>query len=238
VEPRGRAEEPISPELALVDPELAPRARAALPDPPWLLPVLAELQEAEKAEPVVVEERAPRRSMASSIPAATLVILLLLALAVLASSLFPSQGPSFVTEPARRAPVPAQTQAASTARATKHSNPHTPAKPLAPPAPRSHTKTVRPKPARKHEAKPRPRTLGKAQRVFRWRRYPRAAYYAFYLQRGGTTIYERRTEGLTAALPAHLRLRPGTYRVFVRPAIPVDAGIILGDAIVQKTIKV
>jgi hypothetical protein len=238
VEPRGVAEEPISPELALVDPELASRARAGLPDPPWLLPVLAKLQEAEKAEPVAVEERAPRRSMASSIPAAVLVILLLLGLAVLASSLFPSEGPSFVTEPARRAAVPAQTQAASTPRPKKHSNARSPAKPLVPPARSSRTTTVRPKPARKHAAKPRPRTLGKAQRVFSWRRYPRAAYYEFYLQRGDTTIYEARTEELTATLPARLKLRPGTYHVFVRPAIPVDAGIILGDAIVQKTIRV
>jgi hypothetical protein len=238
VEPRGVAEQPISPELALVDPELARSARAALPDPPWLLPVLAELQEAEKAEPVVVEEHGPRRSVASSIPAAALVVLLLLALAALASSLFPSQGPSFVTEPARHAAVPPQTQAASTARPKKHSSPRTPAKPLAPPAPSSHTKTVRPKPARKHGAKPKPRTLGKAQRVFRWRRYPRAAYYAFYLQRGSTTIYVARTEELTATLPAHLKLSPGTYHVFVRPAVPVDAGIILGDAILKKTIKV
>jgi hypothetical protein len=33
-------DEPLSPELALVCPELAERARAALPDPGWLAPVV------------------------------------------------------------------------------------------------------------------------------------------------------------------------------------------------------
>jgi hypothetical protein len=35
-----------------------------------------------------------------------------------------------------------------------------------------------------------------------------------------------------------MKLRPGTYQVLVRPAIPGDAGVILGDAIVTKTIRV
>src|SRR4029450_13591958 len=46
----GVAEEPISSELVLVDEALARRARAALPDPPWLLPALAELRERPEAE--------------------------------------------------------------------------------------------------------------------------------------------------------------------------------------------
>ncbi len=39
MEPRELASEPISPELALVDPDLGARARAALPDHPWPAPV-------------------------------------------------------------------------------------------------------------------------------------------------------------------------------------------------------
>ena len=49
----GVVEEPISSELVLVDQELARRARAELPDPPWLLPAVAELQERTRAEPAV-----------------------------------------------------------------------------------------------------------------------------------------------------------------------------------------
>ena len=38
--PQLSFDEPLSPELALVCPELAERARAALPDPGWLAPVV------------------------------------------------------------------------------------------------------------------------------------------------------------------------------------------------------
>jgi hypothetical protein len=239
VEPRGVAQEPISSELALVDGELARRARAALPDPPWLLPVLAELQEAERAEP-------PRRSRASRLPAVALAVLLLLMLAALASSFLPSQSPTLVTGPARRAALPAQTRstpAGAPKRPAKRSEVRRAAKTKpAPPAAGAPAKPLRPKPkpAAKQSARPKPRTrtLRKAERVLRWRRYPPAAYYVLYLRRGAATIYTARTTRLTATLPARLKLGPGTYRVFVRPAVAVEAGIVFGPAVVEKTIKV
>ena len=80
--------------------------------------------------------------------------------------------------------------------------------------------------------------LGKTQRVFSWPRQSAAVYYQLYIQRSGATIYRARTVKLSAALPSHLKLRPGIYRVLVRPAIPSDAGIILGAAIVEKTMRV
>jgi hypothetical protein len=83
-----------------------------------------------------------------------------------------------------------------------------------------------------------PRALAKTQRVFSWRRRAAAVYYQFYFQRGATTIYQARTVKLSVALPARLKLRPGTYQVLVRPAIPSDAGVILGAAIIAKTIRV
>ena len=70
--------------------------------------------------------------------------------------------------------------------------------------------------------------------MFGWPRYPGAVYYQFYLQQGARTIYQARTVRPTAALPARLKVVPGTYRVLVRPAIPSDAGIILGAAIVDE----
>jgi hypothetical protein len=75
------------------------------------------------------------------------------------------------------------------------------------------------------------------QRVFSWHRAAAAVYYQFYLRRGAATIYQTRTVKLTAALPAGLKLRPGTYQALVRPAIPGDAGIVLGAAILEKTIR-
>ena len=89
----------------------------------------------------------------------------------------------------------------------------------------------------KPTATPKPRTLTRAQRTVSWRRYPTAAYYQLYLRRGSMTLYETKTLRPSAMLPAHLTLRPGTYHVVVHPAIPSDAGIILGSAIYRKTMR-
>ncbi len=241
MEPRGVAQEPISSELALVDEELARRARAALPDPPWLLPVLAELEEEPRAEP-------PRRSFASRLPVVALTVVALLAVAALASSLLPSESPSFVSERGRRAAVPARTQstpAAALKPPTTHSTVGRASKPKpkpAAPATRIRTKRARPKPAAKPRAKPKPtpraRTLRRAERVLAWRRYAPAAFYVVYLRHGPTTIYRTRTTRLTATLPPRLKLRPGIYRVVVRPAVALEAGIVLAPAVAEKTIRV
>ena len=69
-------DEPLSPELALVCPELAERARRALPDPGWLAPVIGS-------------ERAARLHPLQGLVLALVVILVTvtpLALLVLATS--------------------------------------------------------------------------------------------------------------------------------------------------------
>ncbi len=273
-------EEPISSELVLVDHELALRARVALPDPPWLLPVLAELEQAEVARRsakvtaprFVTEERfapaavAPgprRRSLARHIGATVAGVCLLFVLAELTASandlLSTSQEPTFVTTPVQQAaaPMPRPPSALARARpkakrseprrqrAASHSKARRPARPKVQASPNSTSATsgTRTKPGTiaavpKPTAKTTPRVLGKTQRVFSWPRQQTAVYYQFYFQRGGATIYQARTVKVSAALPSHLKLRPGIYRVLVRPAIPSDAGIILGAAIVEKTMRV
>jgi hypothetical protein len=254
----GVVEEPISSELVLVDEELALRARDALPDPPWVLPVFAELQEAEKiAAPdageerpatAAVPERPPRPSIASRVPAVVLSLLGLVALAALAFSLVWSpQGPTLAARPEEQASLTAPTQSTSAGQAkgsakrpkarrtaTTQATPQ-----VKPTAPKVHTqpRATTPAPKRAAKPKPKPRTVGKAERVFGWPRYPGAVYYQFYLQQGARTIYQARTVRPTAALPARLKVVPGTYRVLVRPAVPSDAGIILGAAIVEKSVK-
>lgn len=239
MEPSGVAQEPISSELALVDGELARRARAALPDPPWLLPALAELEEVRRAEPPP-----RRRSLARRLRAAALVVLALLALGALASSFVPSQSPSLVSEPGRRASVPVQTTstpspAAALKPPTTRANVRHSRKP-APAAPATSVRTTRSRSrsAAKQMPKQTTRTLPKTERVLRWRRYAPAAFYVLALRRGQRTIYKAKTTRLTATMPGRLKLRPGTYRVLVRPAVPVDAGIVFGPAVLHKTIKV
>jgi hypothetical protein len=267
VKPTGVVvEEPISSELVLVDEELALRARGALPDPPWLLSVLAELEEAARAEPAVAVEERPapvavaeappaRRSLASRIPAGAVVVFLLFVLALLAYfgyGLLPTPpGPTLAarSEPQRTVPLkpPSTTGAAGNSEGDSRSfrpfskpRPAAKSKPEAqsnaPAKPRPVAPT--PKPKAKPRQKPKPRGIASGQRVFAWPRYPGAVYYQFYFQRGTRTIFQARTVRPRAELPASLKVLPGVYRVLVRPAIPGDAGIILGPVIVTRTVRV
>jgi hypothetical protein len=245
-------EEPISSELVLVDEELAQRARGALPEPPWLLPVLAELDQRAQAvaveeppAPSPVAEPAPAPRRARLIPTRAVVVFLLFALVPLAYLLYgflPKQeGPTLAASPEPTTPAstlstpPAVTAKAPPAKPRAKSKPKAaPTKPKA----RAKSKPATPAPKRAAKLEPRPRTLTRAQRVFNWRRFPGAVYYQFYLQRGSKTVFQARTVQPTARLPAGLRIGPGTYRVVVRPAVAGDAGIILGAVILGKTVTI
>ena len=235
-----------------------PRAGGAARSSLARAPALAELQEAEKITapvageerpaPAAVPERPPRPSIASRVPAVVLSLLGLVALAALAFSLVWSpQGPTLAARPEEQASLPAPTpvdrrragkrvgeapEGATDSDAPGNSQ----VKPTAPRV-RTQPRAITPAPKRAAKPKPKPRTVGKAERVFGWPRYPGAVYYQFYLQQGARTIYQARTVRPTAALPARLKVVPGTYRVLVRPAVPSDAGIILGAAIVEKSVK-
>jgi len=253
---RTRAlEEPISPELVLVDGDLAVRAREASPDPPWVLPAVAEAQlHVEVTPAVTVEERPvqevarrPARPSFSRHLRATAVfgfaMVALVTVVALTLELVPgSTKPTLATrraEPAALVP-PKQSTSRQPAKPTRVQDT---AKPKA-----AATRTSKPKRTRRPKspapaasaptrpAKPRARAVVNVQRVFSWRLYPGAVYYQLHLQRGSRTIYELRTLKRTASI--RLPLRPGTYRTVVRPAIPSDAGIILGPAIIDKVVRV
>ena len=243
----GVTEEPISSELVLVDQALGRRARAALPDPPWLVPALAELRERPREEPVqapVVERpaRPPDRRRRPSAGSVVLVVIALAFAGVAALAFVPqSHGPSFAKAPVDQAApaVPARPPAVTRPKAATKPKP-------TPPRQTAKPKKVRQAPATRTRAKrreskpalaPKSRTLTRAQRVVTWRRFPAAVYYAVYLQRGAKTLFQTRTVRPGTVLPARLALKPGTYHVVVRPAIPNDAGIILGPTLVRKTVK-
>jgi hypothetical protein len=244
----GVVEEPISSELVLVDGALARRARAALPEPPWLLPVLAELEEAAQATPPsLAPEPAPaplaarpRRRLGAA--SAVSLALALAAIGLLSLAFLPlSRGPRLTTTPLRQAAPATPSRPPATARPKRATPTHTVTR--AAPKQRKVAPKQRPAPAARHprptrRVAPRPRTLARAQRVLEWRRYPSAVFYELHLQRGAETLYETRSLAPRAVLPAGLKLRPGTYHAFVRPAIPGDAGIMLGPAILRKTIRV
>jgi hypothetical protein len=251
---RGVVEEPISAELVLVDEALGRRARAALPDPPWLLPALAEPRLRPPSEPpaaTVLEfpARPPVRPPAGRRrPTARSLLLVAVALAcagLLALAFVPlSRGPSLGTAKVEQAApaVPVRPPAVSRPKVVTKAKPPRPQRPAAKPKKtrqsehaRAKTRTRRrtPKPA----APARPRALTRAERVLAWRRYPAALYYAVYLQRGAKTLFQTRSLRPGTVLPTRLTLRPGTYHVVVRPAIPGDAGIILGSAIFRKTMR-
>src|SRR5262249_27939491 len=135
----GVNEGPISSELVLVDQALGRRARAALPDPPWLVPALAELRERPREERVrapVVEPaaRPPDRRWRPSAGTVVLVVIAVAFAGVTALAFVPqSHPPSFVKTPvdqsAPAAPVrpPAVTRpsAAATPKATQTAKPST-----------------------------------------------------------------------------------------------------------------
>ena len=262
-------EEPISAELVLVDRELARRARAALPDPPWLLPVLAQQQAAVAAPTALSEERSARamprearrpfhrsvtRHLAATVAGGCVLLVFTVLVASAADLLAGPDEPTFSATPPshtaaqqpKRSSVAAQAEASRKARRSERRTKR--------PAKRSEgRRSMRPKATssaghvrtrrRRSASAPKraaatPRALAETQRVFSWRRRAAAVYYQFYFQRGATTIYQTRTVKLSVALPARLKVRPGTYHVLVRPAIPGDAGVILGAPIVAKTIRV
>ncbi|HKD32170.1 MAG TPA: hypothetical protein VKB73_01740 [Gaiellaceae bacterium] len=244
MERTGALVEPISPELVLVDEDLAVHARTALPDPPWVLSAVAEArQRVEVAPALAVEEGpAPKLSRRRSWPPfarhlrATAVfgcaVVALVAILSLTLELVPgSAKPTLATR--RAAP-------AAPAAPKKSTSEHAVRRPKVQGARERKSKPISTRsPERsvpRHAAKATARAAVRVNRVLSWRLYRGAVYYQVHLRQGAKTIYEVRTLKRTASI--RLRLRPGRYHAVVRPAVPSDAGIILGPAIMDKIVRV
>lgn len=218
MEPREPVTGPISPELVLVDPDLAARARAALPDHPWPTPV--------RIEPA-------RHTRRRRIPvAATFSILSFAALvAILGVSALPTRDqPTFAADGQRIPTVGSSTTTGESpkAKATGRKARRTKAERNVP-----RTRAAKPK-------QPGGRKLGvfKPAPTFAWAPRAGATYYQVALFRSGRRFFQARTRAARLTLPSRVRFRAGTYRWIVRPAIRSRKGVRLGDPIVDATFSV
>ena len=231
----------ISPELALVDPELAAEARAALPEPaPIKRPPSVE-QPAPVEAPAQVE-RPARRSRRRPRRVVAVVGALVLAAAVAAVALTRMRDEP---QPATGSAAPAQVPEKSTPVARPKPKPVPAARPKAKPTP-TRTRTPPPTPtatvlgAKKlaPPSAPKPLPPSEGHRVYIWAPTDGALYYRVEFLRNGKPFHAAETAGPSLRLPATLRLPPGTYRWSVRPATVGAAGVVLQPAILTRTFEV
>jgi outer membrane biosynthesis protein TonB len=236
----------VSPELVLVDPELAARARAGLPDRPW-------------PAPVRIEPR-PRAAPRSGVPtfATYWTFGLVLILVVFGLTLISTNDrPTFAAEgEPNQAAVPPKATPKTTPKTTPPSAPRVrkarTATAKAPPKKTAQTRTARPQPqptrpqpqpsSQPKRAAPARRPVRPAgfrpARIFSWPPHAGASYYQVTFARNGNPFYRTRTNNARLRLPQGVRFTAGRYRWTVRPAIASDLGIQLARPIVDSTFEV
>jgi hypothetical protein len=241
----------ISPELALVDPELAAEARASLPDP-------APAARAARPAPVIRLVPAPppprRRKRTGLRLVAGAALAGLTAGAALAFvprvADEPRLAPSSAPAPAPEAPAPRQPRTAPPppARSAPPPQPRTQTRPPAAPPPAAVRPPAAPpvasRPTRKvapppppPARRPAPRSRPPA-RAYSWAPIAGAVFYHVAFTRNGKPFHDAQTRLPKLRLPARLKFPPGRYRWSVRPALVGDSGIVVGEAVVVRSFRV
>jgi hypothetical protein len=239
----GRA---VSPELVLVDPDLAARARAALPDHPWPAPVRIEPRP-RPAEP-------GGAAVGLTFWTFLLGIIVLVGALTLVSTRDRPTLAAEVEGNEGRVPATSTSQVVKPKPGTAKPKPRTakpkPAKPKSaqrsrrsrarssppPPAP-SRTRTTAP-PTRRTVPRRAVRQGFRPARVFSWPPRAGASYYQVVFLRNSKPFYRTRTTAARLQLPERVRFTAGIYRWTVRPAIASDAGIVLALPVVDSTFRV
>jgi hypothetical protein len=236
--------EPISPELALVDPVLAEAARAALPEEPWkaFLPAPAPPVEAPAPPPPVVVEEPPAPAVPRRRRSRRLVLTAGFAAAAAAGVLV---GGDFIGPRAADRPTfaPSPDAAGTTGTLTAEAEPSpTVAPPVAPAAPPA---TTAPEPEPKATPKPKPKpkpkpatparpTKTKATfvpaRIFAWGPVKGATSYRVRFYRGDRVLLQRTTKTARIELPRGFAFAKGSYRWIVEP----KTGTKYGNAVVDS----
>jgi hypothetical protein len=234
--------EPISPELALVDPVLAEAARAALPEEPWeaFLPAPAPPVQAAAPAPPVLVEQAPEPAVPRRRRSRRLVLTAGFAAAAAAGVLV---GGDFIGPRAADRPTfaPSTDAAGTTGTLTAEAEPSpTVAPPVAPAAPPA---TTAPEPESKPtpKPKPKPRTTAPARptktratfapaRIFAWGPVKGATSYRVRFLRGDRVVLQKTTKTARIELPRGFAFAKGSYRWIVEP----KTGAEYGDAVVDS----
>jgi len=222
--------EPHSPELVLVDPELAERARASLPLPNDTLACTPRQAPVATLVADVGEHVAPsrgrvrlRQELARESPMLRVALAVLALLAGLLGVVTANQDGASTVVATAPAPVPVTASVSLPPRpATQRSVADAGAPPSAQSSgQRSSVQSSRPAPrsasARRSQATPR---------RFAWAPLSTASGYRFELFRGTTLLLRRETAEAQLAVPLQWRfggrlveLRPGTYRWYVWPIV-------------------
>jgi hypothetical protein len=247
VEPSELTDRTISPELVLVDPELAARARAALPERPW-----------PPVPRITIEAAAPARvGRRRSFFIGYVLLGFAAVCAVIVLSVLPRPDrPTFAASPGEVRTRTAQRPAPVTRNPSRTRSLKRPVRRLkrpvrrrVAPAPPTRQRTTVPEtvkaPARRTPPSPQPRRRRGPVSVplkpgpsFAWPAIVGARAYEVLFLRNAKTFYKGQTAIPRIRLPARLRFTPGAYRWVVWPMVPSARGLQRRAPIVDSTFRV